>query len=115
MNEGFEPNVSADGMDKMVAPFAVHIAVAAGDDDFKFMIGYLDARSSGQGSPVQAVENIGLSVMGEFRSLPNTRNQHQLFPVYARFFDGPVERVEDRKVSTPRTPRRLAFTHSEVS
>ncbi len=60
-------------MYQVVAPFAVTIPVASGDDYGEVVVCELGAGSNGQGAPVKAVEHVALEIMGKLGRLSDAR------------------------------------------
>ena len=62
----------------MIAADAVAVAVAAGDDDFEFMICHLGAGGHGKSATVQRVHTVGTDVPGEVRRAADAADHHCL-------------------------------------
>lgn len=66
--------VAADGVDKVVAPFAVHVAVAAFGDDGQLRVADLDGKGRRQRPAVQAIKGVAAEIMGDLGGLPDARD-----------------------------------------
>ena len=69
-------HVATDGVDEVVASLAVHVPVARLGDHHHLRVDCLDQRGGGQRPTVQAVEVVGLEVLGRLRGLPDAGHHH---------------------------------------
>ena len=86
-------------MDKVIAADAVAVAVAAGADDFEFVIGKLRARRNGERAAMQGVHPVGVHVAGQVRRAADAAHDEHLVRLETQFGEGGLERRDDREVA----------------
>ncbi|MPM80084.1 hypothetical protein SDC9_127130 [bioreactor metagenome] len=96
-------------MEKMVAAFAVHVAVAGEDGHFQFVVGDFDPRRRRQRPAVQAVEHADRNIVRQFRRLADAGNQYQLIGVDRPGRQDFPQDFQDGIIAAARAPRWLGI------
>src|SRR3989440_5960494 len=88
----------------MVAADAEAVAIAAGADDFQFVVAELDAGSDGEGAAMQGVHAIGVDVARQVRGAADAADDADLMRLEAQLEHRGLERGEHGEIAAARTP-----------
>ena len=88
----------------MVAADAEAVAVAAGADDFQFVVAELDAGGHGQGPAMQGVHAVGVDVARQVRGAADAADDADLMRLQAELEQRGLERGEDGEIAAAGTP-----------
>src|SRR5437588_8066646 len=91
-------------MDEMVAANAEPVAIAAGADDFQFVVAELDAGSYGKGAAMQRVHAIGVDVAGQVRGAADAADDADLVRLKTQLEHRGLERREHGEIAAAGTP-----------
>ena len=94
----------------MVPSLTVVAPVPALHDDRQVGIGELRPRGDGQGSSVQAVEDIGVQIVGCLGGLTDTGDEEDLMGLKPAIRQGLFDCSQDAEVAASRTPGRLILS-----
>src|SRR5882672_7316174 len=88
----------------MVAADAEAISVAAGADDFQFVVAELDAGGHGERSAMQRVHAVGVDIARQVRGAADAANNTDLMRLQAQVEERGLEGGEDREIAATGTP-----------
>ena len=97
-------DVAPHGVDEMVAADAVAVAIAAGADDFQFVVAELDAGGHGKGPAMQGVHAVGVDIARQVRGAADAADDTDLMRLQAEVEQRGLERGEDGEIAAARTP-----------
>ena len=89
---------------KVIAANAVAVAIAAGADDFQFVVRQLDAGGHSQGAAMQGVHAVGVDVARQVRGAADAADDTDLMRLQAEVEQRGLERGEDGEIAAARTP-----------
>src|SRR5215470_924669 len=71
-------DVAPHGVNEVIAADTVAVAVPAGGDNFKFVVGELGACGHGEGAPMKGVHSIAINETGDIGGTADTADHHHL-------------------------------------
>ena len=105
--DDLQADVLADRVDEMVAADAETVAVAGHDPDVEVGIGQLDAGGDGRGAAVDAVETVGVHVVGKSAGAADAGDEDGVFLFGTDLGHHLLHLVEDGVVATTGAPAHL--------
>jgi hypothetical protein len=105
--QDFDIEVPANGMEKMIAADAQPVAVTGDDPDGQIGTGDLDPGGKGRRTPVNAVETVGVQVVGKPAGTADPGDKHELLPGDAQGGQDLLDLGENAVIAASRAPANV--------
>ena len=102
--DNFHIHIAAQGVDQVVAADGESVAVAGDDPNVQVRVGDGQPRCQGGRAAVDAVNAVGVHIIGEAAGTANARNKDNLLFGHAQFRHHPLHLGQNRIIAAARTP-----------